>query len=548
MATLPGHLQALLPEPSELRLERVERTSNLILIVVKAARQSAACPNCRVTSHRVHSRYERMLRDLPWHGATVRLRLLARRFYCRSPDCCRKIFAERLAGVVRRHGRSTQRFRQTLALIGYALGGEAGARLAERMGIESSSDTILRTLKEDEPDSDTRAVRVLGVDDWAWRKAQRYGTILVDLERRRPVDLLADRSATSLERWLHDHPGVEVIARDRSNCYAEAATNAAPEATQVADRFHLLSNLTAAAERALEQIRIELPVDESVPVIPPEPNSAQPIPNRESQLSRQRRQRRVERYNEVMRLYKEGHSQKTISRMVGLERKTVRRFLRSGQFPERGKAKHKPGQVEQFRQYLEQRWKQGCHNATQLWREIRDRGYSGGRGMVARMVSSFRAPGTKYFRTAAAQPRSRRVSSSPHQIASLLVRRPERVSRPEQEFLTALKQNNPGIDVLHGIVQDFSTMMRERNLDRLGDWMHRATATGIPAVKSFVVGLRRDQSAVNAAFSSEWSSGQVEGQIHRLKLIKRQMYGRAGFALLRRRVLPFVADEERRAP
>ena len=310
MATLPGHLQALLPEPSELRLERVERTSNLILIVVKAARQSAACPNCRVPSHRIHSRYERTLRDLPWHGATVRLRLVARRFYCRSPDCDRKIFTERLAGVVRRHGRSTERFRQTLALIGYGLGGEAGARLAERMGIDSSGDTSLRTLKEGEPDSDTRTVLVLGVDDWAWRKAQRYGTILVDLERLRPVDLLADRSATSLERWLHDHPGVEVIARDRSNCYAEAATNAAPEAIQVADRFHLLSNLTTAAERVLEQIPMAPPVDEPAPVIPPQPNSAPPVQSRASQLSRQRRQRRVERYNEVMRRYKEGHSQK----------------------------------------------------------------------------------------------------------------------------------------------------------------------------------------------------------------------------------------------
>lgn len=391
-------------------------------------------------------------------------------------------------------------------------------------------------------------MRVLGVDDWAWRKAQRYGTILVDLERRRPVDLLADRSATSLERWLRDHPGVEVIARDRSNCYAEAATNAAPEAIQVADRFHLLSNLTMAAERALEQIRIAPPVDEPAPVIPREQNSAPPVPSRASQLSRQRRQRRVERYNEVMRLYKEGHSQKGISRMLAIERKTVRRFLRSGQFPERGKPKRKPGQVEQFREYLEQRWKQGCHNATQLWRKIRDRGYSGGRGMVSRMVSSFRAPGTKYFRPAAVQARSRRVASSPRQIACLLVRRPEKIARPEQEFLTALKQNNPVIDVLHGIVQDFSTMMRGRNLDQRRHWMHRATATGIPALKSFVAGLRRDQSAVDAAFSSHWSSGQVEGQIHRLKLIKRQMYGRAGFALLRCRVLPFIADEERRAP
>ena len=234
--------------------------------------------------------------------------------------------------------------------------------------------------------------------------------------------------------------------------------------------------------------------------------------------------------------------------MLGIERKTVRRFLRSGQFPERGKPKRKPGEVEQFREYLEQRWKQGCHNATQLWREIRDRGYSGCRGKVARLVSTLRAPGTKYFRPAAAQPQSRHVASSPRQIASLLVRRPERLSRREEELLKGLNEVNPVFAVLHEVVQDFSMIMRERKLDALRDWMHRAMATGIPALKSFVAGLRRDQSAVDAAFSSEWSSGQVEGQIHRLKLIKRQMYGRAGFALLRRRVLPLPRDYEQRAP
>jgi hypothetical protein len=171
MATLPGHLQALLPAPSELRLERLEPACNVILIVVQAVAQSAACPSCRVVSTRIHSRYERTLRDLPWHGATVRLRLVARRFHCRAPDCSRKIFTERLPGVVRRHGRCTERFRQTLALIGYALGGEAGARLAERIGVESSGDTILRILKQTEPESDGTSVRVLGIDDWAWRKA-----------------------------------------------------------------------------------------------------------------------------------------------------------------------------------------------------------------------------------------------------------------------------------------------------------------------------------------------------------------------------------------
>ena len=551
MAPLPSHLQALLPDASSLRLEHVEHVSNPILIVVSSAPESARCPICDTLSRRIHSRYERSIRDLPWHGRFVRIKLRCRRFHCQSPTCSRKIFAERLPDVVKHYGRRTERFRETINIIGYALGGEAGARLAERIGLECSADAILRELKNITTEASRPGVRVLGVDDWAWRKGQSYGTILVDLERRRPIDLLPDRSARSFQRWLADHPGVEVITRDRAGLYAEGGKRGAPNALQVADRFHLVCNLSTAAERFLQQKRfpsfrpsVELPLGEGQSEV-----CRMASPKTEPPWKAQRRQRRVDRYEEVRRLHQEGHSQKAISQLLGMGRKTIRRFIRAGEFPER-KAARRPSRLDRFRNYLEQRWSEGCHNATQLWREIQEQGYKGCRGMVANLVTSFRAPGTKYFRGSGSINRSRRnlASPSPAQVASLLIRHPDKLATRDREWLVRLLGGQPDIGAMYSLVQDFSTLLRTRNAAGLPDWIGRAVHAKIPALTSFVAGLGRDHAAVEAAFYSAWSNGQVEGQVHRLKLIKRQMYGRAGFVLLRRRVLPFRIDQQQAGP
>ncbi len=395
------------------------------------------------------------------------------------------------AKVVRRYGRFTERSRQVLSLICYALGGEAGARLAEHIGLEMSADTVLRTLKSSAPEESHPPVRVIGVNDWAWRKGQHYGTILVDLERHKVVGLLPERSAESLAQWLKNEPSVEVVARDRAGLYAEGATKGAPDAVQVADRFHLLCNLTAAAERALQQKRF-------AGVVPPPPDaspvveSGKIIPlSQADQLKGQRKERRLERYNEVTRLYRETHSQKAISDLLGIQRKTICRLLRSGDFPKRSRLKRKPGRVDQFRSFLVRRWAEGCHNATQLWHEIREQGYRGARGMVASLVSTFCSPGTKYFRANTVERKSPKscINPSASQVALLFSRRPETLSKYEQAFLMRLEAEDSGIWALRSITQEFSTLMRDRDLNGLSGWMHKATATGIPAMKFFVKGL-----------------------------------------------------------
>ncbi len=369
MVSPPSHVQALLPDPTCLKLNSVQHQDNGQILIMAAASSSAAyCPDCQHASYSLHSRYSRTLRDLPWQGSTVELRLHVRRFRCRSPECSRVTFSERLPTVSLRYGRQTSRLSETIRVIGYALGGEAGARLSERLGMGTSPDTILRRLKLG-PSIPVQGARAVGIDDWAWRKGQRYGTILVDLETHAPIDLLPDRCADTVAAWLQLHPGAEVISRDRAALYADGATRGAPQAVQVADRFHLLCNLTSAVERVLEQKRTALAnAVASVTQEPPPLTDAAPAAKIKSLQAHHEslRQSRVDQYNEVVKLAREGMSQQAISRTLPIGRKTIRRFLRAGQFPERAAPGRRLPAVNKYQEFLRRRWDEGCHNATQL--------------------------------------------------------------------------------------------------------------------------------------------------------------------------------------
>ncbi len=550
MAASPSPLPGLLPDASHLSVDDIYQEPGVIVISISAVR-NAACPVCGICSWHVHSRYCRTLRDLPCQGAVVRICLHTHRFYCRVQDCRCRIFTQRLPALTSQYSRQTGRHRDALLAIGYALGGEAGYRLCNQLGIVSSADTILRALKQHADPKPHRGVRVLGVDDWAWRRGHRYGTVLVDLERHQPIDLLPDRESETLAQWLRVHPSIEIISRDRAGAYAEGARQGAPGAVQVADRFHLFCNLATALQRVLERLasllrRVELPElsPQASSEIPPVQEVAREARTKRNQHEQQRQQSREKRkalFEAVREAHQRGVTKRTIAREFGVTPLTVRRYLKAKEFPERA-PRRRQSELDSFRGYLEKRWAEGCNNASQLCRELRQQGYSGQRSRVKEYLQPWRTNSS----SASSQPR--RKLPNVRLIAFWLAKPPTQRTPDEQRWVEAVITSHPQVATAEHLAQQFRQVFEDRDSDALKAWLARSVAAQIPELKRFVTGLQRDYEAVTAAVEQHWSNGQVEGQIHRLKLLKRQMYGRSGFPLLRRRVLPFRTQDSQRSP
>lgn len=533
MALAKSHSQSVLPNPRSLVLETIEQSEDHFLLLVHVE-QVPGCPECGWQSRSRHSSYVRRLQDLPWQGLTVQILLRVRRFRCRNRSCPRKVFTERVEGIPS-YLRQTSRLAEIVRVVGYAAGGLPGARLLARLSIRISDDTVLRRVKTPAPPAPSdpsNSLEVLGVDDWAWRKGQSYGTILVDLEQRSVSDLLPDRSAQSFGAWLQQQPRIRVISRDRGGIYAEGAQLGSPAARQVADRFHLFLNLCTAIERALEERRHQLLL--KVPAPPPPEAARSGIRlTRQQALQQERRQRRLERYGEVMQRHRQGYSQKKISKTLHLDRRTVRRWIHAGAFPERQLPRQRPTKVHRFEEYLQRRWGEGCHNATRLFEEIRAQGYRGGRSMVARQVATWR-------NALPPLPALHTQTIAPKQAAILLTKPPGQLTAEQQTLLDQLSVQCPDLLRLRELSAEFREVFQRGDGQALRAWMMRAEGSEIGSLARFAAGLRKDIAAVLAAVETGWSNGQVEGQINRLKTLKRQMYGRAGFALLRARVLPYA--------
>src|SRR5262245_47747879 len=364
----------------------MDDTTAQITLRLQSTQTRAPCPLCATPARRIHSDYGRTLADLPWAQYRVGLQLRVRKWFCRNRACPRRIFTERLPTVAAPWARRTLRLAQRLVALGMALGGKAGVRLGQQWDVAVSRHTLLRGLRR-QPAPALPPPRVLGVDDFALRKRQTYGTILVDLERRQPVELLPDRTAETVAQWLRAHPAVEVIARDRSSTYAEGARQGASEATQVADRFHLLQNLREtldevftthhhaldAVNAAARQQPVPLPDGTlAVPVPPP------PTPARAEQQAAQRAAQRQALYEQVWALHRQGWPVVAIATQVGRGRRTIERYLRLPTWPVRQHRRHYGRSLlNPYKDYLLERWNAGCHTAIQLFRELQPRGYTG---------------------------------------------------------------------------------------------------------------------------------------------------------------------------
>jgi transposase len=545
------------PETTALQLNswHLDDTDTLITLHVTSTQQVVPCPVCAVFTHRVHSRYTRMLADLPWGVARVRWQLRVRKFVCANAQCPRQIVTERLPDVVAPWARRTRRLVAWLIAIGLALGGAAGVRLSRRLGCTLSRQTFFRMIRR-LPLPCHSMPRVLGVDDFAFRKRQRYGTVLIDLERRQPVALLPDREANTLAQWLQAHPGVEIIARDRAKAYADGARQGAPEATQVADRFHLLQNMVEALEQVFQThhqalaavndtIRgqgVSLADGTTAVAVPPPPPTGQ-------EKTAQRRARRVECHQQVWALHDQGWPGHAMATHLGIGKNTVFRYLRTTTLPERRRRRDRGHSLlNPYTPYLLDRWNAGCHDALHLFGELQQRGYPGSYATVARYAQRLRqVPRQRPPRQTlpvVVEPRQPLLTA--RQAAWLVLRREEPRGEEEAQPLTQLRAQHGDVAEAIDLAQDVARLVRQRQGAQLDTWMARVAKSTIAALQRFAKGLADDYDAVKAGLTLPWSNGPVEGQITRLKRLKRQMFGRASLALLERRFV--LAPERLREP
>ncbi len=529
-----------LPEVEGLQLEQVEGDASCIILAMTMRTQTALCPVCQQPSHRVHSRYLRLIADVAWAGVPVQIKLHVRRFVCSNATCKRTMFCERLGPAIRAYARRTKRLEVTIEQLGFAVGGEAGARLLKSFGMATSPTTVLRLLRGASIPSGATP-RVLGVDDWAWCKGRTYGAILCDLEEHRVVDLLPDRLAETFAAWLRAHPGVQVISRDRASGFAEGAKAGAPHAIQVADRWHILRNLAETLELLLRHHRSQRQPKARVAKQSRQDGRGSGPQARLTPAQQQRREQRQARYLQVHALYEQGWSLQAIAYEVGIDRGTVAYFVRQQTYPElkpSHRRRSRGGQLDSYLPYLQERWNAGCHNGMQLWRELCERGYTGSASSVRPYIAFLRqAPGKPLTPSSPFEKRKHNSRRSPQQIAWLALRPVEHLTDKEQTDLALFCQEHAEVSSAIALAQSFAAMVRGRSAEALDDWLTEAQTSPFSELRTFATGVARDQAAVTAALTREESNGQVEGQITRLKLLKRQMYGRAKFDLLRQRVL-----------
>ena len=521
---------------SSLLIHTIRWTGTEVVLDASGAVGQGVCPTCGIVSSYVHDQYVRRPRDLPWRGRRVRLNLVVRRFRCQNEACPRHTFAEDFGPTLGRYAHYTAEAEALLLRYGRTAGGEGGAVLAVCSGLPASADTLVRLLRRSAT-TPAGIPHVLGVDEFSLARRHRYGTVLVDLETHEPIDLLHGHKAEPVAAWLREHPGVEVFVRDRAGAFSDAARQGAPEAIQVADRFHVLHNASQALDELLRgrRRRIEHAVihaespPATAPAVPERP------PSKERLRSEAARQRRVGRWEMVRGRHAAGESISRIAGELGMSRMTVRHLLRTPE-PPPPIVMPRPGGLrspllQPYVSYLQDRWQAGCTNFAQLTREIRALGYAGSGSLVSQALLPWRPP--RPPRGSKPQRRRRKRSYS---VRWLCLRPPAQLEPDERAALDQVLAEDEEVARGYRLLQQFRQVVVERSVVALEHWLSEAEASTLAPFVSLATGLRDDRAAVEAALNLPWSNGPTEGTVTRIKLVKRQGYGRAKLDLLRSRL------------
>jgi len=530
----PGDLAVLLPHLAAVVVEKAGIDGDRVWARARVRADGAACPRCGCWSGRVHSGYSRLFADAGIGGRRTAIRLVVRRFFCGSPACPAVTFAEQPPGLACRYARRTPLAGQELTAVAVALAGRAGSRLAAVLAVQISRDTLIRMLGA-LPEPPAGLTRVLGVDDFALRRGRTYATLLVDMEAGVPVDVLPDREAATLQAWLREHPGVEVICRDRATAYAEAARDGAPDADQVADRWHLWHNLCEHARDAVarHQDCIKEPADacggqkQDTPG-PGGPGQEEPgTPGPGPDVPADLETIITGRHQAVHQLRASGQTQAQAAAALGLSLQLTGRYWRArsaGQLL----AVRGPSALDPYKPYLRTRWDQGVTTIAALQREITALGYTGGYTTIYTWLALLKL----------AAPPQPPAPPTARQVTGWILTAPAALDPDGTSALASLRARCPELDALARHVTGFAKILTGRHGGRLDTWIAAVDADpGQPELHSFTTGIRQDYQAVRNGLTLPWNSGLVEGLNTRTKLIKRQMYGRAAFPLLRKRIL-----------
>lgn len=521
-----------------------------ITLTARSTAATSACPRCGHHARSRHSTYTRRLADCPLTAQPVRILLQVRRFRCRVGTCPQRIFTERLPTLVAPSARQTQRLRTWQQTIALALGGAPAARLCHHLALPTSGTTLLRRLQH-LPLPTTPAPTVIGIDDWAWRKGTSYGGIVVDLQTHRVLDLLPNQTQSTIIAWLRRHPSIQIVSRDRGGGFATAITAALPTATHVVDRWHLIKNLLDALETVvlgkraiLNQVSHALhqsPTDAPAFVGKLTRSGAASTGHRIQEQVELRRQRHAvyeALYAQIQTLHAAGADVTTIHRRLQVSRRTVYRYLAMDGPPIWVQPAPRRTAIDPYKPYLQRRWAEGCHSVQTLWREIEAQGFPGSIAAVQRYLarSVQRTEPTTPIHPRSGGLTNGRIPTAGQTVAWLAMR-PAARTPAQHQFLTALSAADTQLRTAIHLTEAFLVMVRGRDGAALEGWCRDAEACPCPPIQRFAHRLRADYAAIAAGIAEPWSNGPVEGQIHRLKLLKRQMYGRAGFALLRTRML-----------
>jgi transposase len=518
--------------PSSWRVKNSSYNDREFFMELISKQERSQCPMCGTPSSRIHSHYSRFIRDLPIAGYTVHLSLLVRKFFCDSLTCQRRVFTERFSSFLVPYARKTSRLKEHLIKIAYSMSAEQGGKLTSCLGMCVSASTLLRFIRQTKI-SLQKSVRVAAIDDWAFTKGKRYGTLICDAESHRPLELLPDRTVDTVKGWLHKHPEIHIVTRDGSHAYAKAIKDGAPQAIQISDRWHLLRNLSVKVDdflkRTCKKKRLPLTVikkeNEKKPSVSTDEN-----PKTETKALTEQQKEKWKLILQVQEMRQKGLSILFISKQIKRDPKTIRKYLELKEPPIRQR-RRRESILTPYKSKIQHLLYEG-KTIAEIFEAVKQEGYPGSTTILSDYIASFRRNIKQEI-----------VSSLPKKYISLFQMAyyiwefPDKLTKEQNEERKQAFQCFPFFEPFYTLIQRYRKIIQNQQHDKLHQWIAEAQKSNIPEIHQLVNGIQRDYLAISHALQYPWTNGLIEGHVNRLKTLKRLMYGRANFDLLRQRVL-----------